>query len=69
MGWGMANGIGWPNASAYSTPPLPLETYLISDCLGNQVDRWSQYLPVGTFTICLQRPYIFKPYPTANFLL
>ena len=28
-----------------------LETYLISDCLGNQVDRWSQYLPVGTLSV------------------
>ena len=51
MGWGQGIGIGWPNASAYSTPPLPLETYLISDCLGNQVDRWSQYLPVGTLLV------------------
>jgi hypothetical protein len=50
MGWN-GIGIGWPNASAYSTPPLSLETYLISDCLGNQVDRWSQYLPVGTLQL------------------
>lgn len=47
----MANGIGWPNASAQATPPLPLETYLISDCLGNYDPRWSQYLPVGTLSI------------------
>ena len=50
MGWN-GIGIGWPNASAYSTPPLSLETYLISDCLGNYNPRWSQYLPVGTLSV------------------
>jgi len=44
-------GIGWPNASAQATPPLPLETYLISDCLGNYDARWSQYLPEGTLLL------------------
>lgn len=47
----MSMGIGWPNASAQATPPVPLETYLISDCLGNYDPRWSQYLPVGTLSI------------------
>ena len=47
----MANGIGWPNASAQATPPVPLETYLISDCLGNYDPRWSQYLPIGTLVL------------------
>jgi hypothetical protein len=51
MGFGMSNGIGWPNASAQATPPLPLETYLISDCLGNYSPRWSQYLPIGTLSV------------------
>lgn len=47
MGWGQGIGIGWSNASAQATP-LPLETYLISDCLENYDARWSQYLPEGT---------------------
>jgi hypothetical protein len=51
MGWGNGIGIGWPNASAQATPPLPLETYLISDCLNVQVPRWSQYLPIGTLLL------------------
>lgn len=50
MGWN-GIGIGWPNASAQATPPLPLETYLISDCLGNYDPRWSQYLPIGTLVL------------------
>jgi hypothetical protein len=50
MGWN-GIGIGWPNASAQATPPLPLETYLISDCLGNYDPRWSQYLPIGTLSV------------------
>lgn len=31
--------------------PVNLETYFISDCLGQQGDRWSQYLPVGTLLV------------------
>jgi hypothetical protein len=50
MGWN-GIGIGWPNASAQATPPLPLETYLITDCLGNYDSMWSQYLPVGTLQL------------------
>lgn len=30
---------------------VPLETYLISDCLGLFEPRWSQYLPVGTLSV------------------
>jgi hypothetical protein len=50
MGWN-GIGIGWPNASAQATPPLPLETYLITDCLGDYDPRWSQYLPIGTLQL------------------
>ena len=50
MGWN-GIGIGWPNASAQATPPLPLETYLISDCNGSYEPRWSQYLPEGTLLL------------------
>ena len=51
MGWGIANGIGWPNASAYSGPPPATEKYLVSDCIGYYSDFTSTAYPVGTFQV------------------
>jgi hypothetical protein len=34
MGWGMSMGIGWPNASAQSTPPVYIYFTINSLCNG-----------------------------------
>lgn len=49
MGWGQGIGIGWPNATSGGV--LPLETYLIADCLSNFDPKWTQYLPTGTLQL------------------
>jgi len=53
MGWGMSMGIGWPNASAYSTPPVPTSVYY-------QIDNWclGEEYP-GGYTTQLVDPNIY----------
>lgn len=47
----MSMGIGWPNASAYSGPPIVTEKYLVSDCTGYYSTFTSTAYPVGTFQV------------------
>ena len=48
----MSMGIGWPNASAYSGPPVPIyERYYVSDCVGYVGDFTTVDYTIGTYQL------------------
>lgn len=48
MGWGNGIGIAWPNASASAGPPVPQESYILYNCVGEETLYTDPYL-VGSF--------------------
>ena len=48
MGWGIGNGIGWPNASASAGPPPPQESYSFYDSVSQEYGISKSY-NVGSF--------------------